>query len=159
MREYIEKIKDFCKKYGIDIKFENNNEFYFVPSEKRVHFGNKESQYNFSDLYKSYHELCHSTVLMTNRDTKNYAKEEVVADLSAGKILLKLGMLKFKDNPISNNFKEIAKLIWMHISYSGSWATAYIKDNAGFTFNDLKQDVEEEINKVTDILKQELEVC
>ena len=160
MRNYIQKIKDYCLKNGIKLEFSSNNEFYFVSSEKRIHFGNEEEKYNSFDLYRSFHELCHSTSLFTKRNTDNYAKEEVIADLSAGQIMLKLGMYNLNNNPIlaNNQRKEIYALIWKHISYSGSWATAFLRDNPTFTFEDLKNEVNDEILKVVELLKKELEV-
>lgn len=148
--------EEYVKQNNIKVVFENNDEFYFAPTENLVHLGiESKEKITLKDLYKTFHAASHSTMNITKRDASNYAIEEVVADMCASKILNKLGIYQINDFNQFEDVNEIYRLMIMNVSYSACWFKRILDDNKDMTSADVFKKIEADIIKSLETIFKE----
>ena len=117
-------IESYCKDNEISLKEISSQDAFFSNGSKNVVMPLKEQFSNIDEYYAvAFHELTHSTIECvgrTNKKTdrkgynefgsKNYAKEELVAELGALFMCQKFGLSGFANNEESNTLKSLAYL-------------------------------------------------
>lgn len=144
LENFISVFDKYVTKHNIEVKYDNDNEFYFAPKENYIHLG-VEAIEDLKDLYKSFHEACHSTCNITNRDISNYAVEEITADMAAGKLLHSLGVFAQDFDPEVR--KEVYRLALTNVSYSSCWMKR-IMDDKNMSANEIIGMVNKNIDEI-----------
>lgn len=154
--KFYEGVKRYCLQNSIVLQLDNDGEFYFNRVSNSIHLGESEEKMTLSGVYKMFHECCHSTSIITNREVKNYALEEVVADLAAAKILSELGFYDFKNGGVTQIVQEAYRLAWLNLSYSSCWLSQILNSNKGkYTTQDILNKIRDELEKIFIILTKE----
>jgi len=154
VNELVSVLRKFTDSHNITIVEEENGEFYFAEDEKQIHLGAKEEAMTLEDVYKSFHEGCHSTMLITGREAKSYALEEVVADIAAAKVLSKLGVYITSVYQNVEDIRTIYLLQWENISYSTCWMDRVVKDS-DLSVEEIFPMIDEEVSKIVQLIVKE----